>query len=200
MANAYVRNQANVTKLTIVPLENTRGGGQTAVTAHFNPKEIEVTKSIPWSKHPDSKADEPYLEFTGAEGRTLSLELLFDAFEADGTIADELNALGEMAKVKQDSGAENLRRPPKLEVRNGPLEDKFTCVMESLSIKVTMFNKSNKPVRATVNVKFKEAQRFDLAKSSKAGTGGGGGGGGGAPTGGGGAPTGGGGAPTGGGA
>jgi hypothetical protein len=77
-----------------------------------------------------------------------------------------------MAKVKQDDGPENDRRPPILLVQNGPWDGVFKCVLESLSIKVTMFNNDNQPVRATVNVKFKEASKFEV-KDQPAAAGGG---------------------------
>jgi hypothetical protein len=151
---SFSRN--SVTKLLIVNLE---GGGQ--VAAHYNPKEIQVDKTVPWQKHKDSKADEPWLEFTGADGRTLTMELLFDSFEdGGGTVEGPLNDLTTMSKIKQQNGPEEERRPPKLGVRNGPFTGDFICVIESLSIKVTMFNKQNKPVRATVNIKLKEASRL----------------------------------------
>jgi hypothetical protein len=59
-------------------------------------------------KHKDSKADEPWMEFTGAEGRTSRSSSCFDAFEdgADATVDDQLKALTEMAKVKQQDGPE----------------------------------------------------------------------------------------------
>ena len=169
---SFSRN--SVTKLLIVPLE----GGGSPVEAHFNPKEIQVDKTVPWQKHKDSKADEPYLEFTGAEGRTLSMELLFDSYEDGGATVDgPLEALTTMAKMKQQDGPEEERRPPLLAVRNGPFSGDFKCVMESLSIKITMFNKSNQPVRATANVKLKEASKA-FGKSGGGGGGAGGGAGG----------------------
>jgi len=169
---SYSRN--SVTKLLVVPLE---GGGET-VTAMFNPKEIQVDKTVPWQKHKDSKADEPMLEFTGAEGRELSIELLFDSFEDGGATVDgQLNALTQMAKMKQQDGPEEERRPPLLAVRNGPFNGDFKCVIASLSIKINMFNKQNQPVRATANVKFKEASRAFGKAAGGGGAGGGGAGG-----------------------
>jgi hypothetical protein len=50
-------------------------------------------------------------------------------------------------------------------------------VIESLSIKITMFDKSNKPVRATANVKFKEASRAFGKSAGSGGAGAGAGGG-----------------------
>jgi hypothetical protein len=151
--SSFSRN--NTTKLLIVNLE---GGGE--VKAHYNPKEIQIDKSVPWQKHKDSKADEPYLEFTGAEGRSLSMELLFDGFEDNVTVDGPLAELTKMAKIKQQNGPEDLRRPPLLAVRNGPFAGDFKCVLESLSIKITMFNNENQPVRASANVKLKEASRL----------------------------------------
>jgi hypothetical protein len=164
--SSFSRN--SVTKLLIVNLE---GGGE--VTAYFNPKEIQIDKTVPWQKHKDSKADEPFLEFTGAEGRQLSMELLFDSFEEKGkTIDGPLTDLTTMAKVKQQDGPEEQRRPPLLAVRNGPFAGDFRCVIESLSIKITMFNQQNKPVRATVNIKLKEAERLSAKSSAPAPSGG----------------------------
>jgi hypothetical protein len=161
---SFARN--SVTKLLIVNLE-----GDGKVEAHYNPKEVEVTKTVPWQKHKDSKADEPWLEFTGAEGRSLSMELLFDTFEEKGkTVDGQINDLTKMAKIKQQDGPEEQRRPPLLAVRNGPFKGDFKCVIESLIIKVTMFNAENKPVRATVNLKLKEAERLS-AKGGASGAG-----------------------------
>jgi hypothetical protein len=88
------------------------------------------------------------------------MELLFDGFEDKATVDGPLTALTQMAKVKQQDGPEEERRPPKLAVRNGPFAGDFICVIESLSIKITMFDVKNKPVRASVNIKLKEASRL----------------------------------------
>lgn len=161
----FSRNIKPGNRVTIVNLE---GAGE--VIAHYNPKEIQIDKTVPWQKHKDSKADEPLLEFTGAEGRTLTMELLFDSFEDGRSIDDDLKALTKMAKMKQQDGPEDQRRPPLLAVKKAPVGDPFKCVIESLSIKVTMFDENTLPVRATVNIKLKEAERLTVA-------GGGGGGG-----------------------
>src|SRR5258705_9741654 len=59
------------------------------VEAQYNPKELEIAKTVPWSKvneanKSNQKSEQNqgiHLEFTGAEGRSLSLELLFDQAE-----------------------------------------------------------------------------------------------------------------------
>jgi hypothetical protein len=144
------------TKLKIVSLDD----GALQVEAQFNPKEVQIDKTVPWQKHKDSKADEPYLEFTGAEGRTLSLELLFDGFETKDNVHDTYVAkLLEMAKMRSQSGDEAERRPHKIKLLYGPMPD-FIGVIESMSTKYTMFEQDGKPVRCTVNLRLKEAQRL----------------------------------------
>jgi hypothetical protein len=154
----------NPTKVEIVP---DRGA---AVTAQFNPKEIQVDKTVPWQKHKDSKADEPWLEFTGAEGRTLSMELMFDDYEDSGatgiaSVSQAIADLTEMCKVKDQGGSDADRRPTLIRVKYpGLTGGVFKCVIESLSVKYTLFDGAGKPRRATVNVKFKEAERLSAAK------------------------------------
>ena len=66
------------------------------VSAQYNPKELQVDQNVPWKK-PEAAAkgggaapqgtqkdlNFMALEFTGAESRSMSVELLFDAFEPD---------------------------------------------------------------------------------------------------------------------
>ena len=53
----------------------------------------------------------------------------------------------------------------------------FKCVIESLSTKLTMFSPAGMPIRATVNLKLKEADSVMMKKeASGSGTGNGGGG------------------------
>ena len=69
-------------KLKIVGLEGAANG--VVVEAQFNPKEISVDKSIPWQRQ--KKQGVADLEFTGAEPKTMSCELMFDAFESGSPI------------------------------------------------------------------------------------------------------------------
>ncbi|MBP6633009.1 MAG: phage tail protein [Kofleriaceae bacterium] len=151
------------TKLKIVSMDD-----GTSVEAQYNPKEFQVDKTVPWQKHKDSKADEPYLEFTGAEGRTMALELVFDGFEQDVNVHGRyVEPLLHMAKMRSQDGPEAERRPHKVKVLYGPIPD-FIGVIESLSTKYTMFGNDGKPVRCTVNLKLKEAQRL-AARAASAG-------------------------------
>jgi hypothetical protein len=154
------------------------------VKAQYNPKELQVDQSVPWKK-PDSANKTGQngaaggggggggggdggiaLEFTGAEGRTMSIELLFDGYEPDGEsvdVAGEVAKLERMAAVRDPkSKDEKLRRPHHCVIAWGDRGlPKFQCVIESLSTKYTMFSGSGEPLRATCTVKLKEATSVD---------------------------------------
>jgi phage protein U len=148
-------------------------GGLT-VTAQYNPKELQVDKNIPWSKKNQANQANPtglHLEFTGAEGRTMSVELLFDEYEKpNGSVAAAVAALNKMASVIDgESSDENKRRPHLCLAAWGSTVSSFKCVIESLSTKYTMFSESGAPLRATCTVKLKEADVVSKASDSPAG-------------------------------
>lgn len=181
-------------KITITSIDDS----SLSVEAQFNPKELQIDRTVPWSPtgetNKDNKSDTSktnggiHLEFTGAQGRTLSVELLFDGFEAqagDGfktTVSSRVSTLEELASVrKPGSKKEDDRRPHWCMVTWGGALRGFRCVIESLSTKYTMFDDAGTPLRATCTVKLKEA---DSVKAKAEGGGGAGAGGGGAPAGG----------------
>ena len=156
-------------KLTIGSLDD---GGLT-VTAQYNPKELQVDQAVPWKK-PDSANKsgaqantEVVLEFTGADGRRMSVEMLFDGFEPQNgrsvDVAGQVGILEQMAAVRDPkSKSENMRRPHHCIVSWGDRGlPKFKCVIESLSTKYTMFSSDGKPLRATCTVKLREADKVN---------------------------------------
>jgi len=148
----------SVNKITIVPEQGP------AVTAQYNPKEIGLDKSVPWQKGKNSKANTPDLEFTSADGRSLSLELFFDTYETGADVhATYVANLLKMAEVMDENGSEEKKRPPMVTVKWGTMPD-FKGVLESVSTKFTMFTPAGIPVRATCTCKFKEANRLSFKK------------------------------------
>lgn len=138
------------------------------VKAQYNPKELQVDKSVPWQKNPQAnKSPEKgiQLEFTGAEGRSMSVEMLFDGYEENKSVASHIEKLNKLASpLKAGSSNENERRPHLCVVAWGSLPS-FRCVIESLSVKYTMFSEGGIPLRATCTVKLKEADVVQMAKS-----------------------------------
>lgn len=148
-------------KLKIIGLEG--DASSVTVEAQFNPKEVGIEKSVPWQKQ--KKKGPADLEFTGAEPKTMSLELQFDGFEQNQSIQDTIDDLHTLSDM--DS---SLKRPPKVKVIWGPGTEsvnlpKFEAVIESLSIKYTMFSPDGQVLRATANVKLKEAANLKVGKA-----------------------------------
>jgi len=146
------------------------------VEAQYNPKELEIAKTVPWSKvneanKSNQKAEQSqgiHLEFTGAEGRSLSLELLFDQAEVKGgSVAPIIEKLEKLASVRKPGNPkEEFKRPHRCMVVWGKVVS-MSCVIDSLSVKYTMFSPSGVPVRATAVVKLKEADVVSAAKKKK---------------------------------
>ena len=110
-------------KLTILSLDTS-----IQVEAQYNPKELQIDKSIPWSKvNQANQSNEKgiHLEFTGAEGRTMTVELLFDGYETEGNtkkgaVKDLIATLETLASVLDpESKDENRRRPHRCSVSWG---------------------------------------------------------------------------------
>lgn len=158
-----------------------KGGGD-VVVAQYNPGTLEISQNVPWKK-PDAasktggtgtaaqKADrnDVTLEFTGAEGRSISLELLFDEVETkDGSVKKSVATLEKLAAVRQaGSSKEDERRPHHCLVVWDNVLPRFKCVIESLTTKYTMFSTDGSPLRATCTVKLKEAENVQRAKDKK---------------------------------
>jgi len=173
-------SSTKVSKVTIAPYN--KDAPIDAVEAQFNPKELQIDRTVPWNKptatnkSKNTKDDGSIrLEFGGAEGRSMTIELLFDSYESmvNGATSDKkvetaLENLSKMASVKvAGSAKEEEKRPPLLLVVWGSLLNetkKFTGVIENLSIKYQAFAADGTPVRATATVKLKEANVLAIAK------------------------------------
>jgi hypothetical protein len=143
------------------------------VEAQYNPKELQVDKNIPWQKKNQANktgATGIQLEFTGAEGRSMSVELLFDGYEQKASVSSPIEMLNQMASVIDPTSTdENKRRPHLCVCTWGSTVDNFKCVIESLSAKYTMFGEDGTPLRATCTVKLKEADAVSMATDSTSG-------------------------------
>ena len=142
----------SVAKLSIGSLDNPK----LSVEAHYNPKELGYQRTVPWSPHPlagKNTEDQMEVEFTGAQPRTMELELMFDAFESSDTVAAQVDALDELASVREED-----RRPHYCVVTWGDQGVRpLRCVIESVAVKYTMFDRMGAPKRAVCNVKVREA-------------------------------------------
>jgi hypothetical protein len=161
------------TKLTIGSLDEPNDPALT-ISAQYNPKELQVDRNVPWSKPPATNKgsnrgygeDGIRMEFTGAEGRSMQVELLFDGYETNGgDVAARIDGLQRLSTVRRSNGDTDERRPHHCVVRWGDRGlPSFRCVISSLSVKYQAFSEDGKPLRATATVKLTEADTLTLAK------------------------------------
>lgn len=151
------------------------------VEAQYNPKELEITRAVPWQKHQFTNLGSPKtmkeaaaerghlsLEFTGTDSRSITVELLFDGFEKNQSVSPQVDKLEKLATVRDpQSPFEDMRRPYRCVVVWGETLRNFRCVIESLAIKYTMFSRSGVPLRATCIVKLKECDILHTSTSEK---------------------------------
>lgn len=137
----------------------------TQVEAQYNPKELQVDKAVTWNKKDRATpSDQPMLEFSGGQGRTLSIELLFDGYEQQTDVhAKYVSKLLTLATIRNPKGTDAEKRPHRVKLvwADGKLPN-FLGVIESVSTKYTMFSRDGTPVRATCNVKLKEADELSF--------------------------------------
>jgi hypothetical protein len=147
-------------KLKIIGLDGSAKG--LVVEAQFNPKEIVIDKPVPWQKQKRQAATA--LEYTGGEPKTMSFELMLDSSESGLSIQNDLNKL----HVLSDADS-SFKRPPKVKVVWGDegvpgMIPKFEGVIVSVSIKYTLVDQHGKPLRAVINLRFREASKLKAGK------------------------------------
>jgi hypothetical protein len=121
-----------------------------AIRFHFNPTQytLDASNQIAEIGVPGLRA--PVLQFVRGGGRTLSLELFFDAFEdRRGDVTDATETIYELLTPTGQTGA-----PPVCVF--AWQNRRFQCVVERVSGRFTLFRPDGAPVRATLNVTLRE--------------------------------------------
>jgi hypothetical protein len=118
----------------------------------FNPKEYSIQKSVQWEPHKAPGLDSPEQQFTSGNPAVLSVELFFDTYESKEDLKKKhTDPLLSLAYVDA-----TLHRPPLVAFKWGSVQ--FKGVVESLSLRFTMFLPSGLPCRAVANLQIKEAK------------------------------------------
>ena len=92
-------------------------------------------------------------EFTGAQGRTVTVELLFDSAEGGTSVEDNVKSLITLTRVVDPTSPdETLRTPPLCVVTWGTTMPAMRCVVTKLTVKYSMFSSDGAPLRATCTV------------------------------------------------
>ncbi len=143
----------------------------TRFEASFNPTEYTLSKNAQFAEHAIPGLDSPVLQFVRGQAATLSLDLFFDSSDDGMGVSatpvtrktDEFHRLVKMSGKTHAppiclftwgiGGFPGSRLPGDWESqrRNG-----FTCVVESLRQRFTLFSTQGMPLRAVLTVSLKE--------------------------------------------
>jgi nucleoid-associated protein YgaU len=130
----------------------------------FNPNSYSIEKSVSWDspegETTQRKFNAPALTFGGGGSRTLSLELFYDVTEADDRRKDVRKETGKIVALTRIMADRKHPHPPVCKISWGSKiknsDFPFTGVITSLSQRFTYFSSTGEPLRATLNVSFKE--------------------------------------------
>lgn len=149
-------------KLTIA-IEGKSGKFEKRVEARFNPSQISIQKTAQWRTKPKPTGDTAKSQFTYGEPATLTMELLFDTYEAGTDVQVYTKEIYHLTTVQEHG---DLHRPPLclLEWGTFNISAAYQCawVLHSLSQKFTLFLSDGTPVRATLGCTFKQWRGDDL--------------------------------------
>ena len=144
------------------------------ITAQYNPKELSRTATAAWNSHPNTSARQSKsgdslvaMEYGTSEPRSVVLELLFDGYEEGFPISglvDDLESLT-LPLDRQSLTLEN--RHPQLCVAVWGSQQ-LRCIVVSVTTKLTMFDSSGEPLRATCSVTLKEVDVVAMMKQEHA--------------------------------
>jgi len=149
--------------------------GSKTVKCKFNPKEYSFSRQNSWSVAEATKTDIGHLKFGSGQPATLKLQLLFDDYDDDdqaGTtsLKESTDLLWRAMRVEETKA--KRREPPQCQFCWGEVWS-FTAVIDSLSQKFTMFSPTGQPLRALVDISFKQVQEEDLYPKQNPTSGGG---------------------------
>jgi nucleoid-associated protein YgaU len=138
----------------IEPLLGTYQGKRWKVT--FNPAEYSLQKGNQFSNTPLPGLSNPILSFVNGDADVLTMDLFFDTYTDMGSsdVREETGKISLLLDIDP-----KLHAPPPVLFVWGPL--RFKAVIERLTQRFTMFREDGVPVRATLNVTFKEYKTID---------------------------------------
>lgn len=143
---------AELKKVTaeIQPLDSKGNARGEPVKVLFNPAEYSIEKLNHFQQTLLPGLSTPVTHFISGNSRILTMDLFFDTYETEKDVREYTRKITDLLEIDSD-----LHAPPVCQFRWGKLE--FTAVLERVTQRFTMFrDEQGIPVRATLNVTFKE--------------------------------------------
>lgn len=123
-------------------------GGE-SIEVLFNPTEYQLTQSNQFNEVAIPGLAAPLIQFGRGNARSLSMQLFFDTYEDGSDVRKHTQKLINLLKIDDE-----LHAPPVCQFTWGDLT--FVGVLEQANQRFTLFLSNGIPVRATVDVTFKE--------------------------------------------
>lgn len=127
-----------------------KSSGEETIEVLFNPSEYKIVSGneYAWQKIPGLSS--PIAQFISGEASTLTMDLMFDTYEAKTDVREKTAKVVDLLDVDSD-----LHTPPTCRFVWGSLD--FKGVAEKVTQRYTMFLDSGIPVRAILNVQFRQS-------------------------------------------
>lgn len=115
----------------------------------FNPNQYGLDKSNQIAEVAIPGLQAPILQYVHGNTRSLTMELFFDTYEEQTDVRAYTNQVYQLLEIEASTHA-----PPICDISWGTFQ--FTGVLDHVSGKFSLFLSDGTPVRATLNVTFKE--------------------------------------------
>ena len=115
----------------------------------FNPPEYSIEKSNQFQSTSIPGLSTPITQFVSGNAQTLTMELFFDSYEEGIDVREYTDKITSLLDIN-----EKMHAPPLCEFIWGSLN--FKAILERVTQRFTMFLDTGTPVRAKLNVTFKE--------------------------------------------
>jgi hypothetical protein len=145
-------------------------GDSIEIIAQYNPKELARQAAATWETHPNTSAKHSptgegnmWSEYKTTAPRTLTFELLFDGYEEGISVTPIVESLERLTIPVDMHSRDATKRRPQLCVAVWGAQQ-LRCVVQSVATKLTMFDESGEPLRASCTVVLSEVDVAAMMK------------------------------------
>lgn len=142
--------RGNLQKASIVSFDQ-NGQKKDELKVLFNPEKYSIEKSNQFATQPIPGLDSPVIQFVRGDSEILSVDLFFDTYTYNNS-EDVRNYTDKISKFLQVDP--DMHAPPLCSFQWGNVI--FTGVIEKIGKQFTMFERTGKPVRATVSISIRK--------------------------------------------
>jgi hypothetical protein len=133
---------------------------QQKVDFMFNPQEFTIAKTVNWEEDKEGKVDEPSSQFQSGSIPTISLKLYFDTYETGGDVRIFTDKLWKMTLIEPSTAkpGKYSGNPPPVAFQWGAMY--FVAVIQSITVKFTLFSDEGTPRRAEVDLTLAQQKKI----------------------------------------